>query len=43
MNIQAGTEVRIVAENEITVGTEGAYLDITKDTAALAASNVIIN
>lgn len=43
INITAADEVHIVAENEIIVGTEEAYIDLTKNTATLAASEVLIN
>lgn len=43
VSISAADEVHIVAENEIIIGTEEAYIDLTKNTATLAASEVLIN
>lgn len=43
ISISAANEIHVVATNEIIIGTESAYLDLTKDTAVLAASEVLIN
>lgn len=43
ISICAANAIHMVAENEITIGTEEAYLDLTKNTATLAASEVLIN
>ena len=43
VKILSSAEVNIVAKNQVIIGTEDAYLDITKESAALAASQVLIN
>lgn len=43
ISISAADELHLVAENQITIGTEEAYIDLTKNTATLAASEVLIN
>ncbi len=43
VSIQAENEVHVVAKKEILIGTEEAYLSLTKNTATLAASKVLIN
>lgn len=43
VSISAADELHIVAENQITIGTEEAYIDLTKNTATLAASEILIN
>ncbi len=43
INIIASDAVSVVAKNQITVGTEGAYLTLTKKSATLAADQVLIN
>ena len=43
VSICADNEVHIVAKNEIIIGTEEAYIDLDKNTATLAASEVLIN
>ncbi len=43
VKILSSAEVNIVAKNQVVIGTEEAYLDITKESATLAASQVLIN
>ncbi|MDE6054726.1 MAG: hypothetical protein K2G55_13425, partial [Lachnospiraceae bacterium] len=43
VSISAASEVDIVASNEIIIGTEEAYIDLNKNSAVLAASEVLIN
>lgn len=43
ISIDAADEIHVVAANEITIGTAEAYLDLTQNTATLAASEVLIN
>lgn len=43
ININSSSEVQIVAKNQIVIGTENAYLDLTDNSATLAASQVLIN
>ena len=43
ISVTSADEVHIVAENEIMIGTAEAYIDLTKNTATLAASEVLIN
>lgn len=43
ININAANEIHVVATNEIIIGTDNAYLDLTKDNAVLAANQVLIN
>ncbi len=43
VKINSSREVNIVAKNQVVIGTEDAYLDITKDSATLAAAQVLIN
>ncbi|OYO99754.1 hypothetical protein CG709_11715 [Lachnotalea glycerini] len=43
ININSSSEVQIVAKNQIIIGTESAYLDLTQNSATLAASQVLIN
>lgn len=43
ISICAANAIHMVAENEIMIGTEEAYLDLTKNTATLAAGEVLIN
>lgn len=43
INISSANEIHVVATNQITIGTEEAYLDITKGTATLAGEEVLIN
>lgn len=43
ISISAANEIHMVAANEIIIGTEEAYLDLTKNTATLAAGEVLIN
>ncbi|MGN6714332.1 hypothetical protein [Anaerocolumna jejuensis] len=43
IKINSSSEVQIVAKNQIVIGTEGAYLDLTENSATLAASQVLIN
>ena len=43
VKILSSAEVNIVAKNQIIIGTEDAYLDITQGSATLAASQVLIN
>ena len=43
VSISAADELHIVAQNEVIIGTEEAYIDLTKNTATLAASEVLIN
>lgn len=43
VKINASKEVQIVASNQVIIGTEDAYMEITENTATLAASQVLIN
>lgn len=43
VSISAASEVDIVASNEIIIGTEEAYIDLNKNSAVLAAGEVLIN
>ena len=43
VSITASKEVSIIAANQVVIGTEDAYMEITEDTATLAASQVLIN
>ena len=43
VSISAADELHIIAQNEVIIGTEEAYIDLTKNTATLAASEVLIN
>ena len=43
VKILSSAEVNIVAKNQVIIGTEDAYLDITQGSATLAASQVLIN
>lgn len=43
VKITSATEINIVAKNQVVVGTEGAYLDLTENCATLAAEQVLIN
>lgn len=43
INISSANEIHVMAENQITIGTEEAYLDLTKGTATLAGDEVVIN
>ncbi len=43
VKILSSAEVNIVAKNQVIIGTEDAYLDITKGSATLAAREVLIN
>lgn len=43
ISITAANTLQMVAKNEILIGTEEAYLDMTKGTTTLAASQVLIN
>lgn len=43
VKILSSAEVNIVAKNQVIIGTEDAYLDIRKESATLAASQVLIN
>ena len=43
VNIQGGEEVKIIAENEVLVGTATSYLDIRKEGITASAENIILN
>lgn len=43
VTIQGGDEVKIIAENEVMVGTAKAYLDIRKEGITASAENIILN
>jgi hypothetical protein len=43
IKINSSSEVQIIAKNQIIIGTEDAYLDLTENSATLAASQVLIN
>ncbi|MCH5345359.1 MAG: hypothetical protein J1E64_15135 [Acetatifactor sp.] len=43
ISISAADEIHVVATNEIIIGTDNAYLDLTRDNAILAADQVLIN
>ena len=43
VSITASKEVNIIAANQVVIGTEDAYMEITENTATLAASQVLIN
>ena len=43
VNITSSKEVNIIAKNQVVIGTEDAYIEITENTATLAASEVLIN
>lgn len=43
VKILSSAEVNIVAKNQVVIGTEDAYLDITGESATLAAGQVLIN
>lgn len=43
ININSSSEIHIVAKNQVVIGTEGAYLDLSENSAVLAASQVYIN
>ena len=42
MNIQAGEEVKVVAKNEIIVGTASSYLDIRNEGIIASAEKIIV-
>ena len=42
ISINSANDIHVVATNEIIMGTENAYLDLTKDTATLSASEILI-
>ena len=43
VNIQGGEEVKIIAENEVMVGTATSYLDIRREGITASAENIILN
>lgn len=43
VKITSSTEINLVAKNQIVIGTEDAYLDLTKGSATLAADQVLLN
>lgn len=43
IKITSADKVNITAENEIIIGTQEAYMDLTKDSVTLAANEVLIN
>lgn len=43
VKITSSTEINMVAKNQIVIGTEGAYLDLTEGNATLAADQVLLN
>ena len=43
VNIQAGNDIKIVAENEIAIGTEEAYISLKKGCLTLYGTEVLIN
>lgn len=43
VSIRSSKDVHIIAANQVVIGTEDAYLELTENTATLAAGEVLIN